>query len=57
MKIHLNKDLNIQIPFTVVYYVTTQPPAKPVWLLSPGNTARMRCAGAMSLKALIKSNY
>lgn len=56
MKMHLNKELNIQVHFTVVHPVTTQPFAKPVWLLSPGNVAEMRCAGAMNSLAKHRSN-
>lgn len=48
MKMHPNKECNIQVHFTVVYYVATQPLAKPVWLLSPGDIAEMRSTGAMS---------
>lgn len=48
MKMPPNKELNIQIHFTVVDYVASQPLAKPAWLPSPGNTAEMRCAGAMN---------
>lgn len=47
---------NIQIHFSVVHYVVAQPLAQPAWLLSPGNAAEVRCAGARNGLSKHRSN-